>query len=227
MPVTKQQLLALLDEAHLHYEVHEQTGEPIVLFRSSSFRDRDGNHLIMIVVQLSENGEYVKFFLPCAYYLPDDESAYGALKTFASISWQIKMVDFELDINDGEVRPTIDFPIEDAILTAQQVFRCCQTLAQVVDGLDPFIHHAIKYGEMHEDLRTKELLQLLGPRTEEKDLQETVDELVDSLQELRNAMTSADNEDDSSEQDRAPPESESSEESSSDDDSTPPDYEWI
>ena len=225
MAITKQFILSLLEEAGLHYEVHEQTGEPIVLFRSSSYVNQNGNNIIMIVIQLSESGEYIKFFLPCAYYVSSDETAYAALKTFASISWQIKMVDFELDVNDGEIRPTIDFPIEDGTLTANQVLRSCQTLAQVIDGLDPFIRHAIRFEEVHEDLLSKDLIEVLGKKTEsEDDLQQTVEDLVSTLHELREAL---DGDDDTSDSSTTPTEEEedSSEDSSEDPDN--PDYEWI
>ena len=129
------------------------------------------------------------------------------------------MVDFELDVNDGEVRPTIDFPIEDGDLTAKQVFRCCQTLAQVLDGLDPFIRHSLLFAEVHEDLLTKDLIEVLGQRPEEEpDLQQTVEDLVDTLHELREAMTTDESEDKASNE-------ESSEDSSEDPEN--PDYEWI
>ena len=224
MAITKQYILSLLEEAALHYEVHEQTGEPIVLFRSSSYVNQNGNNIIMIVIQLSESGEYIKFFLPCAYYLSTDETAYAALKTFASISWQIKMVDFELDVNDGEIRPTIDFPIEDGNLTAKQVLRCCQTLAQVIDGLDPFIRHAILFAEVHEDLVTKDLIEVLGKKpADEEELQQTVEDLVSTLQDLREALDDDEPNPDSKTDDE---DSESSSEDPSGDPDNP-DYEWI
>ena len=222
MAVTKQYILSLLEEAHLHFEVHEQTGEPIVLFRSSSYVNQNGNNIIMVVIQLSENGEYIKFFLPSAYYVTDDETAYAALKTFASISWQIKMVDFELDVHDGEIRPTIDFPLEDNTITAKQILRCCQTIAQVIDGLDPFIKHAIMYGEVHEVLLNKDLIEVLGKKSNEDDnLHQTVDDLVSTLQELRQAL----DEDEADAEDDAAPKDPDSEDSTEDPDN--PDYEWI
>jgi hypothetical protein len=223
MAVTKQYILSLLEEAALHYEVHEQTGEPIVLFRSSSYVNQNGNNIIMVVIQLSENGEYIKFFLPSAYYITKDESSYAALKTFASISWQIKMVDFELDANDGEIRPTIDFPIEDGNITYKQILRCCQTIAQVIDGLDPFIRHAIMFGEVHEVLLNKDLIEVLGNKSNEDDnLHQTVDDLVTTLQDLRQAL-----DEDESEPGEDEPEQKEGDSEDSSEDPDNPDYEWI
>jgi len=220
MAITKQYVLTLLDEAGLHYEVHEQTGEPIILFRSTNYVNQNGNQVLMIVIQMSENGEYIKFFLPSAYYVNTDESAYAALKTFAMISWQIKMADFELDANDGEIRPTIDFPIEDGTITAKQVLRCCQTLAQVVDGLDEYVRHAIMYGTVHEDLMSNDLANILGTPPQEENLQQTVEDLVSTLQELRESLDNEPIEEDADD-------NEEPSEDPSDEDPSNPDYEWI
>ena len=141
-----------LDETNMRYVLHEKTREPVISFSQKRYRNVNDKEIITIVISLSENGEYIKFFVPAAYYIPLDESAYAVLKSFAIIAWQVKMLDFEVDPDDGEVRPTIDFPIEDGTLTVKQLLRCMRCLSKLLDVFHPCIQYALARNKVHEDL---------------------------------------------------------------------------
>jgi len=55
------------------------------------------------------------------------------LQTLLTISWETKMVQWEYDPSDGEVRAMIEFPLEDAPLTERQFWRCVHGLVRIVD----------------------------------------------------------------------------------------------
>ena len=152
MAITMDDILASLEESALRYELHQITQEPVILFPTNNFLNESGSYLLAIVIQLTENGEYIKFFVPSAYHIPEDESAYALLKSFAIIAWQVKLLDFEVDPGDGEVRPTIDFPIEDGTITTGQIRRCCKTLARLVDIFHPYLKYALLHNQVHDDL---------------------------------------------------------------------------
>jgi hypothetical protein len=152
MAITMDDILASLEEASLRYELHQITQEPVILFPTNNFLNESGSHLLAVVIQLTENGEYIKFFVPSAYHIPEDESAYALLKSFTIIAWQVKLLDFEVDPGDGEVRPTIDFPIEDGSITTGQIRRCCKTLARLVDIFHPYLKYALLHNQVHDDL---------------------------------------------------------------------------
>ena len=152
MAITMDDILASLEEAALRYELHQITQEPVILFPTNNFLNDSGSYLLAVVIQLTENGEYIKFFVPSAYHIPEDESAYALLKSFAIIAWQVKLLDFEIDPGDGEVRPTIDFPIEDGSITTGQIRRCCKTLARLVDIFHPHLKYALLHNQVHDDL---------------------------------------------------------------------------
>ena len=181
-------ILKCLDEAKLQYELHEVTQEPIILFPTNQFMDNHGRHLIMVVIQLTENGEFVKFFTPSAYHIPMDDTAYGMLKTFSIISWQVKLVDFEVDPADGEVRPTIDFAIEDGTLTSKQLERCCKTLARVIDILHPYIKYAQVHNEVSDQLLTNDISQIFLDHVQDSMEPTQLDEFRDFLEEIRTEM---------------------------------------
>jgi hypothetical protein len=150
--------------------------------------DNHGRHLLMVVIQLTENGEFVKFFTPSAYHIPMDDSAYGMLKTFSIISWQVKLVDFEVDPADGEVRPTIDFAVEDGVLTTKQIERCCKTLARVVDILHPYIKHALVHNEVSEMLMASDISQIFLEHVQDNMETDQLDQFQDFLEEIRTEM---------------------------------------
>lgn len=222
-------ILRCLDEAKLQYELHEITQEPIILFPTNQYMDNNGRHLLMVVIQLTENGEFVKFFTPSAYHIPMDDSAYGMLKTFSIISWQVKLVDFEVDPADGEVRPTIDFAIEDGTLTTKQLERCCKTLARVVDILHPYIKYALVHNEVSEQLMTNDISQIFLDHVQDNMETDQLEQFQDFLEEIRIEMGDLPSSDDTSDtaSDSTPiaPQPNHSDEDS--EDSSDNDDEWI
>lgn len=206
MAITEKELLNLLDQANLHYELHERTQEPVLLFQTYNYVNTNQQSLLMVVIQLSENGEYVKFFAPSAYYIENDDSSYAALRTLAIIAWRVKMVDFELDGNDGEVRPTVDFPLEDNTLTVEQIVRCCQSIAKIIDVMHPFIQHAIIHGTVHSNLLEIDIAKLMAHHialthlrksskedTENLDIESIEDILIERLHEIQENRSSESN----------------------------------
>jgi hypothetical protein len=51
------------------------------------------------------------------------------------ISWETKMLQWEYDPNDGEIRAIIEFPLEDSSLTEKQFNRCLSGLIQIIDNV--------------------------------------------------------------------------------------------
>jgi hypothetical protein len=49
------------------------------------------------------------------------------------VQWKTKLIQFEFDARDGEVRPVIEFPLEDAPLTSKQLLRCLSGMTELVD----------------------------------------------------------------------------------------------
>ena len=62
------------------------------------------------------------------------------------ICWRTKLIKFEYDEQDGEIRALVEFPLEDAALTQKQFLRCLNGLVQIVDEYHPAIQSAIEGG---------------------------------------------------------------------------------
>ena len=233
MAIKMEDILVALDEANLRYSLHELTQEPVILFPTENYQNENQRSLLIVVIQLTEDGEYIKFFVPAAYHIPLDESAFAVLKSFAIIAWQVKLLDFEVDPGDGEVRPTIDFPIEDGTLTTEQVRRCCKTLARLVDIFHPYLKYAITHNVVHEDLLRNDIRPIFEAYNERDDLEEALEGFRERIREFsmeddNDELSLKSSEDESDDEDEITENQEPIEESSSDESSEESsEDEWI
>lgn len=91
---------------------------------------------LLVVVELEEEGEFFSIYAP--QILSDVQNhphKSAILQTMLSISWETKMLQWEYDPSDGEIRAIIEFPLEDAELTERQFNRCLHGLVQLVDEM--------------------------------------------------------------------------------------------
>jgi len=88
---------------------------------------------LMILLRLTENGKFLQFIMPQILNLKDHVYKGIAFQTMLHISYGVKMLRFEYDPSDGEVRASIELPLEDATLTTAVFSRCLEGLIQLVD----------------------------------------------------------------------------------------------
>jgi hypothetical protein len=88
---------------------------------------------LAIALQLSEDGECLQFQAPRLLSIKDSVFKGVAFQTLLALNHQIKLLSFEYDPIDGEVRGVIELPIEDTGLSAQQFDRCLDQLVTMVD----------------------------------------------------------------------------------------------
>jgi hypothetical protein len=87
----------------------------------------------LIIISLKENGEYLEIATPQLLQIRDHIYKGVLFQTLLAISWSCKLLRWEYDPMDGEVRASIVFPLEDATLTEQQFNRCLSALIHIVD----------------------------------------------------------------------------------------------
>jgi len=128
MGVSLREIASYLDKQEWKYELDEENYRIVTAVLAENVED------FMIVVQLDENGEFFKIFAPQIISgLIDHPYKEAILQTMLCISWETKMLQWEYDPSDGEIRAIIEFPIEDSILTERQFNRCLRGLVQIVD----------------------------------------------------------------------------------------------
>ncbi len=91
---------------------------------------------LLIVIELEEEGEFFAIYAPQVLSGVRNHPYKAAiLQTMLSISWETKMLQWEYDPRDGEIRAIIEFPLEDSTLTERQFNRCLRALIDIVDEM--------------------------------------------------------------------------------------------
>lgn len=113
-------------------------------FATELYRDQDGDSSVFVIARLDEDGEYFKLMAPNLYhYPPDGPNAAEVFRTLLGVCWRSKLIKYEYDERDGEIRAIVEFPLEDGPLTARQYLRCLNGLVQIIDEYHVAIARAI------------------------------------------------------------------------------------
>ena len=111
----------------------------------------DGFKGIAIAVRLSENGQYLECLAPGLYDLGTCRHRDAVLRALMAIMQRTKMVRFDWDPADGEIRCSVECPLEDGSLTRRQFIRMLRALPEIIDDWDPVIRGAMETGELRLD----------------------------------------------------------------------------
>ena len=134
MATTLSEIAAHLDAAEIKYKRKEdviRTG-----FSTDLYQDHEGDFGVNMVLRLEEDGELLRVQAPWAYRIPKDaspETQVAVLRTINQLNWESKILQYEHDPEDGEIRLGADLPIEDGKLTELQVTRLVRLIPQVID----------------------------------------------------------------------------------------------
>ena len=147
-------LEGLLRELQLNFKNHEG-GELLVPFHAENYKNQRNENTILIVIKIIDHNEdetYIKFFSPLAFKISELHNNFAVLKSLFLLSWRIPMLKFNFDSKDGEIRPTIDYPVFDRVITQKELQCCLTRIAGLLDEIyDPIIH-AIEQKKVHPDL---------------------------------------------------------------------------
>jgi hypothetical protein len=134
MPSTLSSISALLDSAGIKHRLKDdviRTG-----FSTDLHTDEDGDHGVSILIRLDEDGELLRVQAPMAYRMPKDaspETQAAVLRTINQLNWESKILQVEMDLEDGEIRFGADFPLEDGQPTEQQLTRLVRLIPSLID----------------------------------------------------------------------------------------------
>ncbi|MCX7024331.1 MAG: hypothetical protein NT080_06905 [Spirochaetes bacterium] len=115
-------------------------------FITDNYRDQDGERSLFLVIKLEEDGEYFKLIAPHLYHYPEGPYAEAVFRALLVVSWKTKLLQFEFDEVDGEIRGIVEFPLEDSQLTRRQLMRCVNGIVRIVDEYHPVLERAIESG---------------------------------------------------------------------------------
>lgn len=117
--------------------IHSSESEYIeTSIKTDNYRNDDSAKSLSLFIKLEEDGKFIKVLAPYVYRcaLKSGSNRKAALfQALLQICWKTKMVQFEYDSDDGEIRAIIEFPLEDTPLSKAQLVRVMSTLSSVVD----------------------------------------------------------------------------------------------
>lgn len=145
MATTITEIERFLYEREVRYE--KKSDAVLVLgFKTHKFVNPAGTKSLALVVELDENGGYFSLFAPQAFSLAKPEHQGAFMVTCGLVMYAAKLIQFEFDPKDGEVRPKIEFPLEDSALTQKQFNRCLEGLVQILEEYYEPLHKAATEG---------------------------------------------------------------------------------
>jgi len=143
MATSFEQIEGFLKSRNLKFQRDNKRQSILVPFGFSDV----GFDQIIVVIWLQENGEFFEIFIPKLFTYPNGPHKLPLMQTLLNISWETKMLQWEYDPSDGEIRPTIEFPLEDSLMTSRQFFRAFDGMLQFVQVFGPRIRTVIETGK--------------------------------------------------------------------------------
>jgi hypothetical protein len=142
MAITYEEIKGYLDSEGIKYLWVEEGAYLATGFNTSIYRRDDGTPNLAMAIKLEEDGEYFKLVAPKVYVFKDGPTKLAFWQTLLMICWKTKLLEFEYDDNDGEVRCIVEFPIEDGTLTKRQLMRCLRGMVSLIEEYHPVISKA-------------------------------------------------------------------------------------
>ena len=151
--------------------------------------------MMTVYIQLLEDGEYVRFFIPYYLTLTDASEREAIFLRLLDLNRQYKFLKFGVDPSDMEVTASIEIPIEDGILTEQQVTRCMAAITSVAMQERGHMRTLLStgiYPSVEDPKFQRTLEDLLGEELPEH--AEGMDQPVDSLDGMADPILDMDDE---------------------------------
>jgi desulfoferrodoxin (superoxide reductase-like protein) len=146
MATTVDQIAGYLKAHDLRYHIHEDRSVIVTGFATEHYVDKDGDKHIPVIIELEEDGEFIKIMVPYCYVYREGPHKQALFQALLMLCWQTKMLQFEYDATDGEVRAIVEYPLEDAPLTERQFMRTLMGLVALIDQHDDMVRRALDSG---------------------------------------------------------------------------------
>jgi hypothetical protein len=142
MATSFQQIEGFLDSRGLKYQGDQEKQIILVPFGFPEI----GFDRVTVVIRLQEDGEFFEIIVPGLFHYKEGPHKLPLMQTLLNMSWETKMLQWEYDPSDGEIRATIEFPLEDAVMTERQFFRAFDAMLQFIRVFGPRLREVLETG---------------------------------------------------------------------------------
>ncbi|MFP4320299.1 MAG: hypothetical protein ACLFQ7_15205, partial [Phormidium sp.] len=146
-----QQICEFLQQQHWAYQANPQEQQVQL--------QREG---LTVLISLEDDGKFVKIVLPQLLTLNPDQPHYElGLQCLLHLGWRYKLVRWQRDPRDGEVRLQADLPLEDGELSSRQFWRTLQGCLQIAQQGRKQVQQVLQTGAVASQTDSRQLLGLL------------------------------------------------------------------
>lgn len=142
-----EQHLTHLQLAHRRHE----NGALVLSWAVDHHRDPHGDHRLVTVLDVAEDGELVVMYGLSSYTVTSPQVG-PALAVCAMITTRVPLVRYAFLHTERRIVPMIHLSVEDGTLTPGQVDRCLHTLVNVIDRYHDVVRLAIEEGRVDPEL---------------------------------------------------------------------------
>lgn len=161
MATTIDEVLVFLTDGGLKVARTDEENALVLSFETAHYRSPTGDDALLIVILVEEEGRYLKVLAPHAFAVPEVHLE-PFLRACAMVQYRTKLVQFEWD-DDAGLIPIVEFPLEDAALTAAQLRRCVIGLVAILDEYHDALAQVAATGRVDVDhIAAPELARLAG-----------------------------------------------------------------
>lgn len=148
MATSIEEIKVHLDNLGIKYKPHDEVLG--LLYGTDSYRNTvNQENSVIIFISVENDGEIVRLMIPNAYKFANEGSSYNKLalmQTLLQITYKTKLLQFEYDPDDGEIRITLDIPVMDSLLTQNQLKVCIQIILRCIEEYNDHILDAMRHG---------------------------------------------------------------------------------
>lgn len=151
-----------------------------------NYRDPNGENDLLILLILTDNGEYLEVRAPQLYSAAECSHKGALCRVLLGTSLRTPLVQFSFDESDGEVRATAEMALMDGTCTPKQLRTTIDCLVSVIEQFHPHIIRAMESGEIsYPDEDT-----IIRPTLEDSDSEDGPLGNVDVDEVIRQALES-------------------------------------
>lgn len=156
MAMTIDEISDLLTECGIDHETNELFEAIRFGFRLepswTNYRNPAGAATHEFVISLHGDGEFVAVYLPRTWIIADCPHRAAVFEVLATYQGQRRMIRFDHDPEDGEIRANMEIWLADTSLSLTQLQTMINQIGRGVCRIDPVIRHAMRTGEVSFEL---------------------------------------------------------------------------
>jgi len=166
MPIPVEAIQGYLLRAGLKFSINDQgeNGQFVLTFATQRYRNPGGEPSLIVIVTVSDNGRHLEISAVNAYSANDAKDV-GKLSEFLlGQNYATKLLRWELDRCDGEIRALADAGPMDGGMTYEAFMRMLMMFPIVLDTMHPSIVKVMATAKLPMPVRTNKRLRSLVQR---------------------------------------------------------------